>query len=142
MKRLITVAVLLTIGTAAWRITAHETAHGPNVKPVMSQDILEKIDGIATHATMAEVTWQGGGFSEPHRHPGPTFVYVLEGELETQVEDGPILRLKPGDTLYEPSEALHRMTRNVNPDKPAKILALHLHPVDAKELVIPEPAKK
>ncbi|WP_146428673.1 cupin domain-containing protein [Blastopirellula retiformator] len=70
-----------------------------------------------------------------------TDCYVLEGELETQVEDGPVFRLKPGDTLCEPSMALHRATRNVNPDKPAKILAVHLTPIDAKELVIPEPEK-
>lgn len=140
MKRFLAVAVALLVGLAVWRTSAHETAEGPNVKPVLMQEIKEKVDGVATRAVMAEVTWQGGGLSDAHRHPGPTFVYVLEGELETQVEDGPILRLKPGDTLYEPSMALHRVTRNVNPDKPAKILALHLTPLDAKELVIPEPA--
>ncbi|EAQ80684.1 cupin domain-containing protein [Blastopirellula marina] len=142
MKRLVMIAAALLTCTAAWRITAHDPAHGPDVKPVMAQNIAEKIDGVVTRATMAEVTWQGGDFSEPHRHPGPTFVYVLAGEIETQVGDGPLLRLKAGDTLYEPSQALHRVTRNVHPDKPAKILALHLHPVDAKELVIPEPIQE
>ncbi|MCC9606790.1 cupin domain-containing protein [Blastopirellula sp. JC732] len=142
MKRFLALTVVLFVGAMVWRISAHETAHGPNVKPVMSHEIQEKVDGIATRAVMAEVTWQGGDFSEAHRHPGPTFVYVLEGEIETQVEDGPIVRLKPGDTLYEPSMALHRLTRNMNPDKPAKILAFHLTPTDAKELVIPEPTEK
>lgn len=142
MKRFLAISVALLVGLAVWRTSAHEPAQGPNVKPVMSQEIQEKVDGVATRAVMAEVTWQGGGFSDAHRHPGPTFVYVLEGELETQVEDGPVVRLKPGDTLYEPSMALHRATRNVHPDKPAKILAFHLTPVDAKELVIPEPAER
>lgn len=139
MKRYFAMAAILLVGLIAWRGFAHDAAHGPQVKPVMSQAIMEKVDGVATRATMVEVTWEAGGSSAAHRHPGPTFVYVLEGELETQVGDGPIVRLKQGDTLYEPSMVLHRATRNVSRDKPAKILALHLHSSDTDQLVIPEP---
>jgi len=49
----------------------------------------------------------------PHRHPGShTFGYVLEGTYEVQVDDGPLQRLRAGETFYEPPGALHAVSRN------------------------------
>jgi quercetin dioxygenase-like cupin family protein len=87
------------------------------------------------------VTFAPGAGSAPHRHPGPVFGYVLEGEFETKVGDTPARTLKAGDTFYEPTMALHAVSRNPGAVK-TRVLAIMLHPRDAKELVIPEPAKK
>lgn len=73
----------------------------------------------------------------PHRHPGPIFGY----ELEFAVGDEKVRILKAGDTFYEPAMALHAVSRNPS-DKVKTRVAVLVHPRDAKELVIPEPAKK
>lgn len=69
--------------------SGHE--HGPSVtvKTLGSENVAEKVDGKDATATTLEVTIEPGGGSPPHRHPGPVFGYVLEGEFETQLGDAP-----------------------------------------------------
>ncbi|MFN3160245.1 MAG: cupin domain-containing protein [Rubinisphaera brasiliensis] len=135
------------IGTAislccVLNLSAEEPVHkmpagGPTVKVLQSTDLEETFDGQPARVTMVEVSWKPGGVSADHRHPCPTFVYVLEGELETRVGDGPLLQLKKGDTLYEPAFALHADTRNLSENNPVRVLAIHVHPRDVKQFVIP-----
>jgi quercetin dioxygenase-like cupin family protein len=63
---------------------------------------------------------------------------VLEGEFETQLEGQPLRKLKVGDTFYEPTKALHSVSRNPSKTANTRFLAVILHPRDAKELVILE----
>jgi quercetin dioxygenase-like cupin family protein len=108
-----------------------------DMKVFSVQDIAEKLDGKDTKATTYEVTVEPGKGSAPHRHPGPVFAYVLEGEYEWAINDQPVKKLKTGDTFYEPTRCLHRVSRN--PGKSVtRLLVIMLHPRDAKELVIPE----
>ena len=88
-----------------------------------------------------EVTFAPGVASTPHRHPSPIFGSVLEGELEFAVGDGKVRTLKAGDTFYEPAMALHAVSRNPSDRVETRMLAVLVHPRDAKALVIPEPAK-
>ena len=39
-----------------------------------------------------------------HRHPGPGFVYVLEGEYELGIDDQPTRIYKAGETFPSPDE--------------------------------------
>ena len=66
---------------------------------------------------------------------------MLEGELEFQVGDAPCRRLNAGDTCYESAMMLHAVSRNPSAKARTRVLAVILHPRDAKALVIPEPAK-
>ena len=50
-------------------------------------DVDEQLNGKSARATTLEVTSEPGAASAPHRHPGPVFGYVLEGELEFQAGD-------------------------------------------------------
>jgi hypothetical protein len=50
-------------------------------------------------------------------------------------------RLKAGDTFYEPARVLHAVSRNPSAKVRTRVLAVILHPRDAKALVVPEPAK-
>jgi quercetin dioxygenase-like cupin family protein len=111
--------------------------HQNKVKVVSAQDIAETVDGKVARATTLEVTIEPGKGSAPHRHPGPVFGYVLQGEYDWAINDRAVKRLKAGDTFYEPSGALHRVS--YNPGKAVtRLLVVMLHPRDAKELVIPE----
>jgi len=71
---------------------------------------------------MIVVTFAPGEVSTPHRHPNPTFGYVLEGDLESTF-DGHVYHYKAGDAFYERPNGLHSGTRNMSKDKPAKLLA-------------------
>jgi quercetin dioxygenase-like cupin family protein len=122
---------------------AQHGEHGKGgVKTLSQKDITEKIDGKKAMATTVEVTLGPGESGAPHRHPGPAFGYVLEGEYEWAIDDNPTRTLKVGDTFYEPTGCLHRVSRNPSKEGKTRILAVVLHPADVKDIVIPEKDKK
>ena len=73
-----------------------------------------------------EVSYAPGGSSGPHRHPGITIVYVLEGDMISKVADGPETAYKQGEVFMETPNQLHAVSRNASSTKPAKILAVML----------------
>lgn len=121
--------------SAAWPDEPREGA-----RALAAREIVEKLDGKAAGATAVEVTLAPGQAGAPHRHPGPAFGYVLEGEYEWAIDDQPARVLKVGETFYEPGGCLHRVSRNPGKVK-ARVLAWVLYPRDAPGLVIPEPTK-
>ncbi len=133
------------LGVGGMTLAGHD-GHGKGkvkLKTLSERDVVEKLDGKKAKATTVEVTLGPGQASPPHRHPGPVFGYVLEGEYEHAIDDQPAKTLKAGDTFYEPTGCLHRVSKNPNTKTKTRVLAVLLHPRDAKHLVIPEkPAKK
>jgi quercetin dioxygenase-like cupin family protein len=123
-------------GMAVARPDEKETA-----KPISAWDIVEKLDGKEAKATVVEVTLEPGQAGEPHRHPGPVIGYVLEGEYEWAIDDQPAKTLKAGDTFYEPTGCLHRVSKNPAAKGNTRVLAVVLHPRDARQITIPEPKK-
>jgi quercetin dioxygenase-like cupin family protein len=111
---------------------------GPKV--VTERDIAEKLDGKEAKVVVVEVALEPGRAGAPHRHPGPVFGYVLEGEYEWAIDDQPAKVLKAGDTFYEPAGCLHRVSKNPGKVK-ARILATMVCPRDAKQITTPEPKK-
>ena len=142
MRCRLMVIVLVTLAVGGMTL-AHQDEHGKGgVKTLSRKDITEKIDGKKAMATTVEVTLGPGEASAPHRHPGPAFGYVLEGEYEWAIDDNPAKILKVGDTFYEPTGCLHRVSRNPSKEGKTRILAVVLHPADIKDIVIPEKDKK
>jgi quercetin dioxygenase-like cupin family protein len=134
------VGALAAAGMTLARHDEHDRAK-PTVKTLSASDIAEKIDGAKARATTVEVTLEPGQASAPHRHPGPVFGYVIEGEYEWAIDEKPAKRLKAGDTFYEPTGCLHRVSKNPSDRNKARVLAVVLHPHDAKQLAIPEPKR-
>src|SRR5437764_13593723 len=99
----------------------------PKVKVLSAREIAEKLDGKKVKATTVEVTIEAGQASAPHRHPGPVFGYVLEGEYEWAIDDKPAKTLKVGDTFYEPTGCLHRVSKNPSSKGKTRVLAIVLH---------------
>jgi quercetin dioxygenase-like cupin family protein len=108
------------------------------VRPISAWDIVEKLDGKQTKATVVEVTLEPGQAGKPHRHPGPVIGYVLSGEYEWAINDQPSKLLKAGETFYEPTGCLHRVSKNPSPTGKSRVLAVVLHPQDAKQITIPD----
>ena len=111
------------------------------VRPISAWDIVEKLDGKKTKLTVVEVTLEPGQAGKPHRHAGRVIGYVLEGEFEWAIDDKPAETFKAGDTFYEPTGCLHRVSKNPAAKGNTRVLAVVLHPRDARQITIPEPNK-
>ncbi|HEY1066170.1 MAG TPA: cupin domain-containing protein [Pirellulales bacterium] len=147
MQKLMRTAMLVACGAAIgiggaslWGHDGHPSAKGTAVRALSDYELQEKLGEDAANATIVEVTLEPGGSSPPHRHPGPVFGYVLEGEYEWAIDQNPAKRLKVGDTFYEPTGVLHRVSRNPQEQGHTRVLAVVLRPRDVKEIVKPEPA--
>ena len=138
-QTLLVLAAGIGVGVGGMNASHHRDG-AENVKVLSATDIREKLDGKEAKATAVEVTLAPGEVEAVHRHPGPGFGYVLEGEYELGIDDQPTKVVKAGETFYEPTGCLHRVGRNPGKVK-TRILAWVLHPRDAKDIVIPEPKK-
>lgn len=129
----------LTAGIAAVAFAQHgKHAEGEQVKVLSATDIREQLDGQAARATVVEVTIGPGEAGVAHRHPGPGFVYVLEGEYELGIDDKPTKRFKAGETFYEPTGCLHRVSKNPAKEGKTRLIAVVLHPRTTDEIAVPE----
>lgn len=115
---------------------------GESVRLISARDIQEKIDGKDAKVSVVEVTIGPGESGLPHRHPGPGFAYVLEGEYELGINDQPTKVYKAGETFYEPTGCLHRVSKNPSAKGNTRLIAVVLHPREAKEIAIPEKSKE
>jgi quercetin dioxygenase-like cupin family protein len=140
--RLVAIIGCMAFAIGGMTLAGHDEHGKTKVKIVSAKDIAEKVDGKDAKVTTLEVTFEPGQSSPPHRHPGAVFGYILEGEYEWGINDQPAKLLKTGDTFYEPAMSLHRVSRNPSAKTRTRVLAVMVHPRDAKLLSIPEPSKK
>jgi quercetin dioxygenase-like cupin family protein len=134
-------AIIMSALAAGGMTLAQHGGHGKGgdyVKVLSQKNIIEKLDGKKAKATTVEVTLAPGQVEAAHRHPGPAFGYVLEGEYEWAIDDNKPKIFKAGDTFYEPTGCLHGVGRNPSKTDKARFIAVVLHPEDAKDLVILE----
>ncbi len=127
------------VGVGGMAVARHDEKEA--VRPISAWDIVEKLDGKKTKVTVVEVTLKPGQAGEPHRHLGPVIGYVLEGEYQWAIDDKPARTLKAGQTFYEPTGCLHRASKNPAAKGNTRVLAVVLHPRDARQITIPEPKK-
>src|SRR5262245_22190927 len=116
IRTLLTLAAAIGVGAAGVatsdRCKQHEIHHADvEVTTLAARDVVEKLDGKETKATFLEVTLEAGQADLPHRHAGPAFGYVLEGEFEWVIDDQPAKVLKAGETFYEPTGGMPRVAR-------------------------------
>jgi quercetin dioxygenase-like cupin family protein/uncharacterized membrane protein YphA (DoxX/SURF4 family) len=119
-------SVTLTNRVAAQDMPGHQHA---NTSGITEKSLLKKLlneNGISNREVQMEVVNFPPKSSSPaHRHPCPTFAYVLEGELES-VFEGVSHRYKQGDSFYEETNGLHSVTRNNSSSKAAKLLVFFI----------------
>jgi len=135
-------AVCAAVGIGGMALARHGEKDTAKVTDLSRRDIVEKLDGKDARVSVQEVVIEPGGRVAPHRHAGPVFGYVLEGEYEHALDDEPITTYKAGDTFYEPSGCVHRVTRNPSARAKTRLLAVILHPRDAEKVTAPEEAAK
>ena len=108
------------------------------VNQLSQRPIIEKLDGKEASATSIEVAFGPGQKDTLHRHAGPVFGYVLEGEYEHAINDEPVKTYKAGETFYEPSGSVHRVAANPSSRTKTSLLVVILHPRDVKEVTVRE----
>jgi quercetin dioxygenase-like cupin family protein len=102
--------------------------HGFETKPLLKTSKTRDNDPIAYPKTekpeLISVigTIQPGGRTPLHEHPVPTYVYVLEGEVELQTEGAQSHRYKAGEAYIEALNRKHQLFNAGN--GPAKVLVV------------------
>lgn len=141
MRQLLCLAIGIAVGAAGLALAQHapkEQGHGrAGRKPLLEQELKEKLNDKQGKIVVLELESAPENASRPHRHPGPVVGYVLDGELEVAVDDGPVKVYKKGEVWFEPARALHRVNRNPSKTKPARFLAFMLMTTEDKQLVLP-----
>lgn len=103
-----------TPGAPGARLVAHET-----LSPT-------------TDLTAVEIPVQAGAPSRPHRHAGSVFVYVLEGDVRSQINDEPAVVYHPGDSWFEPEGVVHTLVETAGDTETARVLVIFIAPTDAQ----------
>ncbi|MFG1665185.1 cupin domain-containing protein [Streptomyces sp. Y7] len=111
----------------------------------MSTDHVQLPPGVEVVATLSEAAaWipdgaeartirvtlaPGDPGAPPHRHPGPVFGYVTEGEILFELEGQAPRVLKAGDALFEPGgDVIHYQGANHLPDAQSQLVVTMFAP--------------
>jgi quercetin dioxygenase-like cupin family protein len=97
----------------------------PGTRAVFQHD-LPDINLSGWSATAVEVRYGPGESSPPHRHPGITIAYVLEGAIRSRVGGDPEQTYTAGQMFIETPDQLHAVSRNASSSQPARLLAILL----------------
>ncbi len=120
-------AIFKWVITAGLLVTSGLSVHAQQISD--STILKQLLNGQGIHnkeVQMEIVTFAPGSVSSPHRHPCPTFGYLLQGELES-VFEGVKHVYKAGDSFYENPNGLHSLTRNNSKSEPAKLLVFFIN---------------
>ena len=134
IRSILSAAYAATAIAAATPAAAHGI--GETVRPHF-EEAIPNIPGKSLVSVIVDYT--PGGASPSHLHAKSAFIfaYVLSGEIESQVNDGPKRVYRAGESFYEPPGSLHAVSRNASKTKPARLLAVFVVNSDEKELTTP-----
>ena len=118
-----------TIVLASLASAAH--AEDPVVAKPLQSEKLPNVPGKSI--TAVQVSYAPGGKSTSHHHAGSVFVYVLTGQVRSEVSGmGPAKVYKAGETFFEPPGSTHLVSENASATEPASILAVFVADEGAK----------
>jgi quercetin dioxygenase-like cupin family protein len=125
--KLQTIIIITLLTASTLSLHAQQQTDIPKITDITILKQLLNEQGINNKEVQVEVvTFQPGSSSSAHRHPCPTFGYILEGELES-VFEGVKHIYKQGDSFYEKPFGLHSVTRNNSTTKPARLLVFFIN---------------
>jgi len=84
--------------------------------------------GLSSHVERLEchrIELHPGQKTGCHLHQGGVIGYVLEGEIEFQIEGRTSEFLKSGSAFFEPPNSRIAKSENCSKDRPARFLAIH-----------------
>jgi quercetin dioxygenase-like cupin family protein len=121
-----------TSTTAAPRSTAWQTA-----VTVLQQARPPFVPDEAEVVTIVVELPPGDPGTPPHRHPGPAFGYMLEGEMRFEIEGQPERVVRAGETFWEPGgDTIHYQDGNNRTDVRSRCTVTLICPPDQPMLVL------
>jgi quercetin dioxygenase-like cupin family protein len=115
-----------------------QDAGGDKRKVTLVYDqVLPNVPGKSIRGVLVE--YEPGGFSAAHTHPKSAFIYatVLEGAIQSQVNDGPVITYHAGESWSERPGDRHRVSANASDTEPARLLAVFVLDTSETELTYP-----
>src|SRR3954447_12209905 len=130
------IAAVCAAAAIATAVPAAAQSAAQTVTPQFAQAITN-IPGKSLVAVV--VDYAPGGASPSHVHAKSAFIfaYVLSGEIESQVNDGPSRVYRAGESFYETPGSRHPVSRNATTTEPEKLLAVFVVDTDNKPLTTP-----
>ncbi|WP_085899519.1 cupin domain-containing protein [Kiloniella majae] len=117
-------------GTAYTHEVSPQSSLTKNQRTMLLQEAIGNIPGHELTAITVELV--PGNKSPAHSHETFVFVYVLEGNVRSQLGDEKAVDYTAGDSWIEPPGAIHTLTENLSDTKPAKLLAIFVGKKDAR----------
>ena len=135
MKRIL---LLLLVASLPFATALADTPKSKNAKvTLVYQHELPNVPGKSIKAVLVE--YGPGGYSPAHTHPKSAFIYatVLEGAIRSQVNDGPVMTYRAGQSFSELPGDRHGVSANASTTQPAKLLAVFVVDTNVTELTTP-----
>src|ERR1700742_3798692 len=135
--RFLCTAALMIASVAAG--SAQQAADSKSKATLVYDQPLPNVPGKSMKGVLVE--YAPGGTSPAHTHPKSAFIYatVLEGEIRSQVNDGPVTTYKAGESFSENPGDPHAVSENASKTKPARLLAVFVVDTDEKTLTFNDP---
>jgi quercetin dioxygenase-like cupin family protein len=135
MKGSLYALVLAALPMGGVLADAHQ-AHNAKVTLVYHHE-LPNVPGKSVKGVLVE--YGPGGYSPGHTHAPSAFIYatVLEGEIRSQINDGPVQTFQAGQSFTELPGDRHLVSANASMTEPAKLLAVFVVDTEQTELTIP-----
>jgi quercetin dioxygenase-like cupin family protein len=108
MKSAIIATALLIVAVAFPATVAYTRQEGIRRTDLQRHDLSAR----GREVVQVRVDFAPGAAFGKHSHPGEEIVYVIEGELQYDVEGRPPVTLEAGEVLFIPAGAVHA-ARNV-----------------------------
>jgi quercetin dioxygenase-like cupin family protein len=134
-RRLLCAAALAVVSLTA---ASAQDASGDKRKVTLVYDqVLPNVPGKSIRGVLVE--YEPGGSSDAHTHPSSAFIYatVLEGAIRSQVNDGPVITYRAGESWSENPGDRHLVSENASTTEPARLLAVFVLDTSEKEITYP-----
>src|SRR5712672_3969337 len=129
---------LLVVATLPFCNALADAPKSKNAKvTLVYQHELPNVPGNSIKGVLVE--YGPGGYSPGHTHAKSAFIYatVLEGEIRSQVNDGPVTTCEAGESFSEMPGDRHGVSANASDTRPAKLLAVFVVDTNETELTVP-----
>lgn len=140
VRRLSNSRLLLAAAALALFASSAAAQHRPakvSSVTVVYDHVLPNVPGKSLKGVL--VDYAPGGSSPAHTHPHSAFIYatVLEGAIRSQVNVGPVVVYKAGESFSEMPGDRHGVSANASATQRARLLAVFVVDTSETTLVIP-----
>jgi len=135
LSLLLAVCGILVTAPAAAQVNFKATPILQSGKAGDAQIVYPKTDSAEVTALVLDIG--PGGETGRHMHPNPTFVYVLDGAIDVEMDGGATHSYKAGDSFLEVVNTWHNGKNHGT--TPAKVLVVFAGARGKPNLVRPQP---